>query len=61
MFTSNFSKLYSFLLNILKQLFPEFEEISLRNLRNALTYYENLKEKEELQKVALNADDKDIL
>ena len=51
-----FIKLYSYLPYILPQLFPEFEEISLRNLRNALTYYENLKEKEEIKKVAANSD-----
>jgi len=36
----------------LNKLFPEFEEISLQNLRNALTYYENLKEKEEAKQRA---------
>jgi len=36
----------------LNKLFPEFEEISLQNLRNALSYYENLKEKEEAKQRA---------
>ena len=42
--------------NLFLQLFPEFEDISLHNLRNALTYYENLKEKEEIKIAAANSD-----
>jgi len=34
----------------LNTLFPELEEISLQNLRNALKHYENLKEREEQSK-----------
>lgn len=37
----------------LSKLFPEFEEISLINLRNALDYYENLKEKEEKKRATV--------
>ena len=42
--------------NLFLQLFPEFEDTSLHNLRSALTYYENLKEKEEIKIAAANSD-----
>ena len=46
------------------QLFPEFENISLNNLRHALTYYENLKDKEEMKRAAAttskNADNNSV-
>ena len=41
------------------QLFPEFENISLHNLRNALTYYENLKDKEEMKRAATTSKNTD--
>ena len=41
------------------QLFPEFENISLNNLRNALTYYENLKDKEEMKRAATTSKNTD--
>lgn len=40
----------------LSKLFPEFEQISLQNVRNSLTYYENLKEKEEMKGAAENTE-----
>jgi len=49
--------LYTSIINF--QLFPEFENISLNNLRNALTYYENLKDKEEMKRAATTSKNTD--
>ena len=59
---SNFTLELQFFLNVSKinfQLFPEFENISLHNLRNALTYYENLKDKEEMKRAATTSKNTD--